>query len=349
LTVANPPGFLQNAGATHTAEQFRNWITIDCAGKNGATSLITRGGVNPALGSTLQVTQTGSPSMGVIVKSGHAIIPGTEGSQQGGYSVFNNADVTLSIGAAHASLNRLDSIVFKVEDAAYSGANNTSSLVVVAGTPASSPAAPTLPANSIELARVSILANDTSITNSEITDKRFYLAGAGGVIVCTSATRPASTTVVESQLIYETDTDIIYAYDGSTWNLVWKLGAWTTYTPTWTSSGTAVALGNGVLVGKYIQIGKTVHVRISLTMGSTTTFGTGFYQWLLPVTAVSDIQAGSCLIRDTGTTDRGATAYTISTTQVVAAAGTGGVVTNINPQTFANTDVIIINITLEAA
>ncbi len=156
--------------------------------------------------------------MAVIVKSGHAIIPGTEGSKQGGYSVLNDADVTLSISAAHATLNRIDSIVFKVEDSAYSGANNTSSLVVVTGTPASSPAVPTQPANSIELARVSILANDTSITNSEITDRRFYLAASGGIIICTAATRPASTTIVEGQYIYETDTNILYYWDGSAFN-----------------------------------------------------------------------------------------------------------------------------------
>lgn len=347
MTVANPPAFLQNAGATHTAEQFRNWLSMTYAGKNGATSLIPRGGVNPALGSVLQVTQTGSPSMAVIVKSGHAIIPGTLGSKQGGYSVFNDADVTLSIAAAHASLNRIDSVVFKVEDSAYSGANNTSSVVVVTGTPASSPSAPVLPDNSLELARVSILANDTSITNGEITDKRFYLAGSGGMIVCTNATRPAGTTVVEGQTIYETDTDSVFAYDGTTWNLMWKLGAWTTYSPVWSSSGTAVSLGNGTLLGKYIQYGKTVHFRLMLTMGSTTTYGTGFYLWTMPVTAVTERQVGVCEIADTGTTDRAAVAYTINTTQIVAA--TIGVVTPTSPQTFANTDSITFNMTYEAA
>jgi hypothetical protein len=348
MTVINPP-FLQNSGATNTAELSRNWLSIPYASRNGTGSLIPKGGVHPALGNTLQVTQTGSPSMAVIVKSGHAVIPGTEGAKQGGYSVLNDADVTLSIGAAHASLNRIDSVVFKVEDAAYSGAANTSSLVVVAGTPASSPAAPTLPANSLELARVSIVANDTSITNGEITDMRRYLTGLGGVIICTSTTRPNGNTMNEGQLIYETDTDSIYAWDLTNWNLVWRLGAWTTYTPTWTSSGTAVSLGNGVLVGKYIQYGKTVHVRITLTMGSTTTFGTGFYQWALPVTATSDIQAGSCVLRDTGTADKGASCFTNSTTQLVAVAGTGLVVTNINPHTWASTDVIALQITYEAA
>ncbi|MFI9344918.1 hypothetical protein ACIG0D_27185 [Streptomyces sp. NPDC052773] len=62
--------------------------------------------------------------------------------------------------------------------------------------------------------------------------------------------------------------------------------AWTSYTPTWTSS-TAPSLGNGTLVGRYMKIGRTVFVVIHLTTGSTTTYGSGSYNWSLPVTAAS--------------------------------------------------------------
>lgn len=61
--------------------------------------------------------------------------------------------------------------------------------------------------------------------------------------------------------------------------------AWTSYTPTWTTSGTAPSIGNGVLTGKYKQIGKTVFVRVRLQIGSTTTTGTGHWRISLPVTA----------------------------------------------------------------
>lgn len=61
----------------------------------------------------------------------------------------------------------------------------------------------------------------------------------------------------------------------------------TTYTPTWTSSGTAVALGNGTLTGHYLKIGKLVFYSISLVAGSTTTFGTGTYNFALPVAAAT--------------------------------------------------------------
>ncbi|NJP33678.1 hypothetical protein [Micromonospora thermarum] len=58
---------------------------------------------------------------------------------------------------------------------------------------------------------------------------------------------------------------------------------WTTYTPSWTSTGTWPTLGNGVLLGKWRYLDEErVHIRIALRPGSTTTFGTGQYQFWLP-------------------------------------------------------------------
>jgi len=245
MAAINPPGFLQNAGATHTAEQFRDWHGLLVAGKTGSTSLVARGGVHPALGNALVVTQTGSPSMAVVVKSGAAAVPGSEGTKQGVYSCLNDADVTLSIGASSPTLNRIDIVCFKVEDQAYSGSVNASSLVVVAGTPAASPSAPAAPNNSIVLAQVSIVANDTSITNNEITDKRTYLAATGGVIVCTSTSRPAAGTVNAGQLIYETDTTSILQTDdgGTTWKKIGPKGVIARVQRTTTYSTTGAEAG----------------------------------------------------------------------------------------------------------
>lgn len=65
-------------------------------------------------------------------------------------------------------------------------------------------------------------------------------------------------------------------------------GAWTAYTPAWTSTGTAPAIGNGTLAGSYKLVGdKTCHFRASITFGTTTTFGTGGYLLSLPFTSVT--------------------------------------------------------------
>jgi hypothetical protein len=62
---------------------------------------------------------------------------------------------------------------------------------------------------------------------------------------------------------------------------------WSTYTPAWTATTTNPTLGNGTLVGHYMQVNKFVSFWIKLTLGSTTTVGSGLYQITLPVTPFS--------------------------------------------------------------
>ncbi len=124
--------------------------------------------------------------------------------------------------------------------------------------------------------------------------------------------------------------------------------AWTSYTPTWSSLGTQPALGNGTLTGYYRQTGKWVEVQISLTMGSTTTYGTATYQFLLPVTAVRTNQIGSSALLDSGTADKAGSAYLIDTTHVVPLSSSGGVTATV-PHTWATSDQIRIHISYEAA
>lgn len=69
-----------------------------------------------------------------------------------------------------------------------------------------------------------------------------------------------------------------------------SLGAWTSYTVSWTTAGTQPVLGNGTVVGGYVRIGKIVRFRILLTLGSTSTVGTGGWIFDLPVAATSTVQ-----------------------------------------------------------
>ncbi|WP_327160561.1 hypothetical protein [Streptomyces zaomyceticus] len=64
------------------------------------------------------------------------------------------------------------------------------------------------------------------------------------------------------------------------------LAAWVTYTPSWTASVNP-SLGNGSVVGRYKKVGRKVDFQIDLTMGSTTTYGTGAWSLTLPFTAAS--------------------------------------------------------------
>ena len=73
------------------------------------------------------------------------------------------------------------------------------------------------------------------------------------------------------------------------------------YTPTWTSSGTQPVLGNGAISGLYDRNGKDIHAFGQLVIGSTTTFGTGAYQFGLPFPNVGGTRMGVARILDAGT------------------------------------------------
>lgn len=220
MALINPPLGLQNAGNTHTAAMLRTVLAGLQAGNfSASTNIRARGGIHPTLGSELVVTQAGSPNMTVLVGSGIASVPGSESGSQGNYLCINDASVTLTVTAAHATLARIDIVVLNVRDAFYSGASNDSQLQVIAGTPASSPVAPSAPANSITIAQIAVGAAVTSIVNANITDLRFYLAAAGGVINArTEATRPASAEIAAGQHVWAMDTGKLYLWDGTAYN-----------------------------------------------------------------------------------------------------------------------------------
>lgn len=83
------------------------------------------------------------------------------------------------------------------------------------------------------------------------------------VITCTVATRP---TPQEGMVIYETDTDTIRVYEGTTWRAIWRLPG--TYTPTLVG----MAIGTGGSAGNTANwsfSGGTLLVSGSITFGTT--------------------------------------------------------------------------------
>lgn len=73
----------------------------------------------------------------------------------------------------------------------------------------------------------------------------------------------------------------------------------TSYTPTWTGSGGNPAIGNGTLSGRYWRVNKIIFYDIYIVPGSTTTFGSGSYEFALPVTAAdTNGQTGTAMLED---------------------------------------------------
>ncbi len=111
-------------------------------------------------------------------------------------------------------------------------------------------------------------------------------------------------------------------------------GPMVTYTTTWGSTGTAPVIGNGSVVAAAMQANKIIDFRVVVTFGSSTTFGTGGYTLLLPVTPVAGHRFSF-----TGWLVQGGNIYEIaghcsgSTTMQLyyVSVGTTGQVTNVTP------------------
>jgi hypothetical protein len=238
-----------------------------------AVSLVSAGGGHGVVGSgDLAVTEkSGTPNMSVDVAAGSAYIRGTTGADQGVYGVTNDAVVNVVIAAADATNARKDLIVARVRDAAYSGANNDVQITVIQGTPAASPADPTVTDDTLVLARVDVPALDTAITNSQITDLRTRAAALGAPIRCTSTTRPTS--VDRFQQIIETDTGKELTYYGATtgwqpaWNQPWGIVTNDQMTADVAAIGTG---GTNILTGTAFTAVANRRYRISAKVRITT-------------------------------------------------------------------------------
>jgi hypothetical protein len=158
MTLRTPPSWLQNG--SHPAENDR--LTTQAL---WATTGIIKS-------DSLAVTQNSPAGLTILVSSGWAAIVGTTQANMGTYVGYNDDTVVLSITTADPTNPRIDRVCLTVNDAYYTGALNNAVLQVVAGTPAGSPVAPALPANSISLATVAVGAGATAITNANITDTR---------------------------------------------------------------------------------------------------------------------------------------------------------------------------------
>lgn len=147
-------------------------------------------------------------------------------------------------------------------------------------------------------------------------------------------------------------------------------GAWTNYPAAWIGSGTGPTLGNGSIAGRYQRCGRTITGSIIMAIGSTSTGGTGAWEWTLPapVSPNALMSVFVCEYIRTGTNVRfdghgvispGATAFGIylptnsSTTSLRRAAPTAGPLSPASGATYANswaaTDTFRISFSYEAA
>lgn len=209
---------------------------------------------------------------------------------QGVYRVAFPASVSPgSYTAAHATLNRIDLVYLRVWDNSVDASGLAKAdIVYLAGTPSSTPTAPTPSGTQIymPLATITVLSVANGGTASVSTSVRPITVAPGGI--WPSATAPSSPYTGQA---YHNGTDLLL-WNGSSWDTYFKVpGAWISYTPSWTASTTNPSLGNGTLIGRYQKIGRTVFFHVNCIPGSTTTYGSGAYSFSLPPFAVANAGA----------------------------------------------------------
>jgi hypothetical protein len=253
MAEVNPPAFLQGRG-DHSAEVTRLMVSSMLGEHAAGGGFGGRGGVHPDHGNRMQVTQTGSPSMAVVVRSGTVFVPGSQGAKQGMYVCHNDADKTVAIGAAPGpGQSRIDIVQARVRDAAYSGASNDFLIDVKAGTaaPTGTQVMPSADANAVILAFVTINNGMSSITNANITWWAPYAHSVGGYTeVANSFYNPPSATIRPGQRIHNLSTQTSYLWNSTsgTWEAVVtaRVGTYTPSVPSGFNLG-----ATGARTGRY--------------------------------------------------------------------------------------------------
>jgi len=125
---------------------------------------------------------------------------------------------------------------------------------------------------------------------------------------------------------------------------------WFNVSIVWQSDGTQPVLNNGTLVGRIKISGNKVHLKIKLTIGSSTTIGSGTYSFVSPIDAkyilwesstwiAFDVSAGYSIY--TGKT------FINNLNKVYMLTDAGSYFTNISPFILASEDILALDIDYE--
>lgn len=168
-------------------------------------------------------------------------------------------------------------------------------------------------------------------------------------------------TLAEGQFAYTENQKQIRWYSGTIWENALALGAWTTFTPTFTSigAGTDWVIGNATTSCAYLRVGRALFFRVQVTWGSTTTFGTKALGMSLPLAAIAysgvNHVLGQSNMYDTSAANnfagtvayRGQTEVQFTQTGVSATYVANGLVTSTLPMTWASSDQLAAQFYLE--
>lgn len=271
MTVQSTPFALQNA--SHSASVFRN----------ASSAPWIEGG--PILPGELWVAAQSTPNMSVQVGAGRAKVAGTQVTApallsagtgrftaQGMYDVFNDAPISLTVAAADPTNPRIDVAYVAVQDSFYSGAGNQAVAGIVTGVPAVTPVAPLAPVNAVALANISVAANQTSVTNANITNlmSPAILAGSCAPFTTLALLNSFTPAVAGTYADVYADANVAnngqYRWSGTAWVYV---GVSPVVNVTAFGGGISATPGSAAFTPRVMRTGNRVDLVGSLTCGSS--------------------------------------------------------------------------------
>ena len=196
-------------------------------------------------------------SMDVSVSAGQAMIAGY---------VFTSDDtttVTLDVGGATA---RTDLIVARVYDEEAGDASTEGAIEVVKGTSSS---VPDTPDRAIALASVAVAASASTISGANLTDKRQFTTGQGGLLWLPGGLAAAVPSWLDDgAAIWDSSADQIGVNDGGTWKKFADVGSLIGSAVT---SGLTITAGSNCTVGSYEmrKIAGWLRGRVAVTYNGT--------------------------------------------------------------------------------
>jgi hypothetical protein len=201
----------------YTAADFRLQLNSQVCGE----------GVSDVVGGSLEVT-TGGAGLDLFVAQGGAFIE-SDVADQGIYSVYNDATVTVTATAADGSNPRIDQVIATVNDSQIIGSDDNWVLSVLPGTAtvgatlANLTGAAALPDRSIRLAYILVPASFAGpfVNATHILDARSNYETCGGMpwvsLVAAAATSSADATFTQTTLATVAHLDRAYfSVSGST-------------------------------------------------------------------------------------------------------------------------------------
>jgi hypothetical protein len=262
--------FLQPDGVAITAQQFRQGQAATHGGGSGRRL----GGRSGFRVDTPSNILTASSTTWTLTPCAAMIDPGAS-THQGMYGWSTDANVTGSVTAADVTNPRKDIVYIQINDSSAGDGSGalTANVSYLAGTPAGTPSAPTLPARSFLVGTISIpIAGGGSPT--VVRNPAVFVAAGGILPVYSQAERDALTgydglTVRRNDL--PTKPVQVWTADASKW--LTTNGPGIIYVPIW--SGVTDFGTGGALTGTYWVDGDRVHVRSKARFGSGGIMGTG--------------------------------------------------------------------------